>query len=99
MTTEHWMKGQEPQERTSYIGLVAHGPVARVLAALTKGTRVWIVGRLCTVESTGPKGGRTTSTKLRVIHCVPKLTESALALIIQAASCPDSNLTAEYSEQ
>lgn len=99
-TTEQWMKKDQIQERTSYLGLVAHGPSGRILASLTKGTRVWVIGRWCTVEGpAGPRGGKTTSTKCRVIHVLPKLNEEALSLLIAAAANPESNLSASYSDQ
>lgn len=96
-TREEWEKHGEIKERTSFLGLVAHGPTARTLAQMTKGTRVWMVGRWCTVEGTpGPRGGRTSSTKMRVIHIIPKLNEDALALLLQAAANPESNLSQSY---
>lgn len=93
VTTERWMKGNEPKERVSYLGLVAHGQAARLLAVCKKGVRLWVVGRWCTIEGPpGPRGGKNSSTKCRVIHLIPKLTDDALTLLAQVASNPESNL-------
>lgn len=85
-TTEQWMKQDKLQERTSFLGLVAHGHTGRVLATMKKGTRIWVIGRWCTIEGPeGPRGGKTTHTKCRCIVVVPKLNDEALALLINAA--------------
>jgi single-stranded DNA-binding protein len=52
--------------RDNMLGLVAHGGQAESLKKLQAGALVTILAKLQTTEGEGPKGGRTTKTKLRV---------------------------------
>lgn len=56
------------RKRENMIGIVAHGETAQKLAALQVGAHVTFLGKLQTTESevVGPRGGKSTKTKVRV---------------------------------
>lgn len=64
---EEWVgRDGVKRARTNRIGILAHGNLARRLLDLPKGTHVTCHGKLQTTELTGPRGGTTTKTKIRI---------------------------------
>ncbi len=72
-SVERWLNPEtrQPQEHTNYIGLTANASATagKTLAQCSKGSHIQVRGRLRTeAGETGPRGGKTTKTKVRCVH-------------------------------
>ena len=67
---EEWINPADgsARKRENMIGIIAHGETAKKLAKLQAGAHLTFLGKLQTTESdvVGPRGGKSTKTKVRV---------------------------------